>query len=269
MPFKICLTGCGYMAVNGHGPMLRKYASMRGDVALAGCCDISLERAASFASSFGFGKAFANMSEMLDEIQPDAALLAVPVELTAGMAVEILKRRIPLLTEKPPGATVEEGRAIVNAAGAAGVPVSAAFNRRTMPLVLALIEEIGAAGRPIDCVHIEMRRVNRTEPDFSTTAIHDVDLARHICRSDYRKAEMSYSVHDAALPAADIHVLAEMQSGAVVSLSFLPMCGMATERVSVSVHGHSFFAELPIYGSPDTPGRVIHIGAGARFPQHY
>jgi myo-inositol 2-dehydrogenase/D-chiro-inositol 1-dehydrogenase len=259
MPFKICLTGCGHMAVNGHGPMLRKYASMRGDVELAGCCDVSMERAASFASSFGFKKAFADMSGMLDEIKPDAALLSVPVELTAKLSAETLARRIPLLTEKPPGATVEEGRAIAAAAKAAGVPASVAFNRRTMPLVLALIREIGAVGEPIDNVYIEMRRVNRTEPDFSTTAIHDVDLARHICRSDYRKAGMVYRVHGAAAPAADIHVLAEMESGAIVSLSFPPMCGMATERVAVSLHGHTFFAELPVYGSPDAPGRIVHM----------
>lgn len=259
MGIKICLVGCGYMAENGHGPMLRKYAAGRPGVELAGCCDISPDRARSFASAFGFSAAYTDMARMLDEIKPGGAVLAVPIGLTARLSVEILSRGIPLLTEKPPGATPEEGRAIADAAVAAGVPASAAFNRRTMPLVEALLREIGSTGSAIESVGIEMNRVRRTEPDFSTTAIHDVDLARHICRSDYRRARFSYRVHEAASPAADICALAEMQSGALVSLGFYPMSGMMSERVTVRLHGHTILAELPIYGGMDVPGRIVHF----------
>lgn len=259
MSFKICLVGCGGMAVGGHGPMLKKYAAMRPGVELAACCDISREKAESFASDFGFARAFTDMGEMLDAVQPDGAVLAVPVELTARLAVEILKRRIPLLTEKPPGVTVEEGKSIVAAAAASGVPASAAFNRRTMPLVQALAGQIDAIGEAIESVSIEMCRVRRSEADFSMTAIHDIDLARYICRSDYRRANFLYHVHGAAAPAADILMLAEMESGAAVSLAFHPMCGTLTERVTVRLHGHSLAVGLPIYGSADVPGRIVHF----------
>ena len=262
MAFRICLVGCGGMAQNGHGPMLRKYAAMDPDVELAACCDISRERAEAFASEFGFKQWFTGMDDMLDSIGPDGALLAVSVESTAALSVRILKRRIPLLTEKPPGISVQEGRAIVAAATASGVPVSAAFNRRSMPLVETLVREINAVGTAIDSITIEMCRLNRREKDFSMTAIHDVDLARYLCGSDYSDAEFKYSGHSPE-SAANIGVLARMESGAVVNLGFYPMCGSVTEQVSVRLQGHLFRAELPIYGSRDCPGRIVHIAGNS------
>jgi myo-inositol 2-dehydrogenase / D-chiro-inositol 1-dehydrogenase len=259
MAFKICMIGCGGMAVNGHGPMLKKYSAMRQGVELAACCDIFPERAESFAASFGFSRAYTDLVEMLDTVKPDGAVLAVPIELTARIAVEILKRHIPLLTEKPPGRTMEEGAAIVAAAESAGVPVSAAFNRRTMPLVEALAQEISAVGKAIDSMTIEMCRVCRTEADFSTTAIHDVDLARYLCHSDISSANFIYHVHEANAPAADISVLARMESGTAVNLGFYPMCGTVSERVTVRLHGHLFRVELPVYGTADVPGRIVHM----------
>jgi myo-inositol 2-dehydrogenase / D-chiro-inositol 1-dehydrogenase len=259
MAFKICIVGCGGMAVNGHGPMLKKYAAMHQNVELAACCDISMERAQSFAAVFGFAEAYADMGDMLDAVKPDGVVLVVPIGLTARLALEILKRHIPLLTEKPPGMTPEEGKAIVAAAKSAGVPVSAAFNRRTMPLVEALVREIDAVGGDIDSVEIEMCRLCRTDSDFSTTAIHDVDLARYICRSDYSHANLAYRVHEPYAPAADINVQAVMESGAFVNLGFYPMCGSVSEKVSVRMHNHLIRAELPIYNSADVPGKIVHI----------
>jgi myo-inositol 2-dehydrogenase / D-chiro-inositol 1-dehydrogenase len=274
MAFRICLVGCGGMARNGHGPMLRKYAAMNPDVELAACCDISRERAEAFAAEFVFKRWFDNMDDMMDAVKPDGALLAVPIELTADLSIRILKRRIPLLTEKPPGISVLEGQAIVAAAEASGVPVSAAFNRRSMPLVETLAREINAVGTAIESISIEMCRLNRREKDFSMTAIHDVDLARHLCGSDYSRAEFIYSGHSAesgADPAADsaagsavdIGVLACMESGAVVNLGFYPMCGSVTERLSVRLQGHLFQVELPVFGSRDCPGRIVHIAGNS------
>jgi predicted dehydrogenase len=262
MAFRICLVGCGGMAQNGHGPMLRKYAAMNPDVELAACCDISQERAEAFAAEFGFRQWFTDMDDMMDAVKPDGALLAVPINLTAELSVRILNRRIPLLTEKPPGDSVIEGRAIVAAAAASGVPVSAAFNRRSMPLLEILVREIDAVGTAIDSMTIEMCRLNRREKDFSMTAIHDVDLARYLCGSDYSRAEFTYSGHNAE-SAADIGIVAVMESGAVVTLGFHPKCGSVTERLAVFLQGHLFRVELPIFGSRDCPGSIVHIAGNS------
>ena len=256
-PFKICLIGCGGIAEQGHGPMLQKYASLRGWVELAACCDLSAERARAFAAAHGFARAYTDMHKMLDETMPDGAVLAVPVELTARLAIEVLARRIPLLLEKPPGISIDEGRAIAEAARQAGVPASVAFNRRTMPLVEALLHELGDGRGQIAGVSVEMCRVRRAEPDFSTTAIHVIDLARYLCGSDYSSAEFVYREHREAAPAADIHMLARTESGAVVSIGVHPMCGVLTERVTVRLHERSYSMELPIFGSADAPGRIV------------
>lgn len=256
MCFKICLVGCGGISETGHGPMLAKYAATHGGVALEACCDIDPLRARAFASRFGFAGAYAALDEMLGAVRPDAVLLAVPVPLTAGLAVSILRRGIPVLLEKPPGATMEEGRAIAAAAKDAGVPASVAFNRRTMPLVSALMAELAQCGDAILSAHVEMCRTGRADADFTTTAIHDIDLARFICGSDYESASFAYSTHEGH-GADDLFMLARMVSGAVVSLEAAPMCGRVTERLTVKTHERLFHAELPVFGSPDTPGRIV------------
>lgn len=258
MSFRICLIGCGGMAEAGHGPVLLNYASGNRYVEMSACCDISAERAQAFAARFGFVRYFTGIDAMLDAVQPHAALLAVPMELTAELAVKILCRGVPLLTEKPPGATVQQGRAIAAAAREAGVPVSAAFNRRSMPLVKALMDQIAQLGGGIDSISIEMRRVCRDEPDFSMTAIHDIDLARHLAGSDYQDAAFLYHVHGQSVPAADTTMQACCESGALISLGFFPMAGVVSEQVTVRLPGHTLVAELPVYGSPDVPGRIIH-----------
>lgn len=257
MPFNICLVGCGGIAVQGHGPMMMKYAAMREGVRLAACCDLAFDRAQAFAAAYGFSHAYSDLSKMMDEMKPDGVLLAVPVEHTAGLAVGILERRIPLLLEKPPGVTVDEGKRIAEAAVRAGVPASVAFNRRTMPLIEALKHELDGAHSEIVSIGVEMCRAQRIEPDFSTTAIHEIDLARYLCGSDYSRAQFVYRTHNEAQPAADIFMLAQTESGAVVRVDILPMSGLLTERIAVRLHERSYYAELPIFSGADVPGKIV------------
>ena len=109
MAFRVCLIGCGGMAQNGHGPMLKKYASMNPDVELTACCDISRERAEAFAVEFGFDRWFVSMDDMMDSARPDGVLLAVPVELRAGGAL-FFAGMLPHMT--PPNTSPDRRRAL-------------------------------------------------------------------------------------------------------------------------------------------------------------
>ena len=60
------------------------------------------------AQRFGFARAYTDVAAMLDAERPDAAVLAVPVHLTAAVGAPLLERGLPLLLEKPPGRTVPE-----------------------------------------------------------------------------------------------------------------------------------------------------------------
>lgn len=260
MSFKICTVGCGHMAEHGHGPAWREYADRNPGVTLAACCDIDEARAVSFQEKFGFSRSYTDIDTMLEREEPDAVCLVVPVHLMTAMAIPMLEKGYPLLLEKPPGLNREETVRLMKAAAKGRTPNQVAFNRRYMPLAMKLQEALqpyGASG--IHTIRYVMYRTGRTDEDFATTAIHGIDLASYMAGSNYRHVQIRYQ----ELPAignqvANIHLNGELVSGAVVQLSFCPVSGTCMERMEVSVWDHTFFLELPVWGSPDIPGRLLH-----------
>ena len=75
--------------------------------------------------------------------------------------------------------------------GGRTVPHQVAFNRRFAPLVRELRRRIEEAG-PLQHLHYEMTRVERRDPDFSTTAIHGLDAVRYLAGCDYAEARFRY-----------------------------------------------------------------------------
>ena len=129
---RLCQVGCGEHARVAHGPSQARCARERGDLVLAGCSDLDAARAEAFRRDFGYGRAFTDAAAMLDAERPDAVVVVVPVEQTAAVGSMVLERGLPLLLEKPPGATVPEVDRLIAAAEAGGRPVphQVAFNRR-------------------------------------------------------------------------------------------------------------------------------------------
>jgi predicted dehydrogenase len=261
---KLCLIGCGEHARVAHGPAQARIAAQRRDISLAGCCDLDPVRADAFRRDFGFARSFTDALTMLDTEQPDAAVVAVPVEHTVEVASMVLERGIPLLLEKPPGTTVKEVDRLRAAAenGRRAVPHQVAFNRRFAPLVCELHRRIGTAG-PVQHLHYEMTRVDRRDSDFSTTAIHGLDAVRYIAGCDYAEARFRYrELPELGPGVANILVDAVMTSGATAHLAFCPVAGVLVERATVHSHGHTFFLNVPMWGGVDSPGRLCHFVGG-------
>jgi myo-inositol 2-dehydrogenase/D-chiro-inositol 1-dehydrogenase len=146
------------------------------------------------------------------------------------------------------------------------VPQQVAFNRRHAPLVRALRERIDALGGPAAVQHVryEMVRVDRRDPDFSTTAIHGLDAVRYLSGADYLHALLRYQ----ELPrfgdgVANIFVDALLSTRATAQLSFCPVAGAVVERVCVHLHDHTLFLEIPMWAGFDAPGRLQHLHGGA------
>jgi myo-inositol 2-dehydrogenase / D-chiro-inositol 1-dehydrogenase len=263
---KICVIGCGGIAASSHGPALAHYASLHSDVYLAACCDVQPERARDFQAAFGFFNGYTNYEEMIAAEQPDVVCLFVPPHRTAELACDLLKRRIPLLLEKPPGLTQTEAEQIHTAAQETGTPHLVAFNRRFTPLVERFKTEFFTRFQPRDIQHIhyEMARVNRTDPDFSTTAIHGIDATAFLAGSAYRRVDFHYQ----PLPAygetvANVYLDCLFESDATAHLAFLPVTGSLTERATIFAHDHAFYLELPLGTSgSDHPGRLLHLEKG-------
>ena len=246
------------MAKSGHGPAFKKYAQEHNDTLLAGCCDIKREAAEEFAATFGFSRAYTDYRVMLDEVKPDAVSLLSPVELTSELAVSVLKLGYPLILEKPPGRNREEILAIDRAAREAGVSVRTAFNRRYTPLVQKLKELL--ADEKIMNITYQMYRRGRSEPDFSTTSIHAIDAVSFVGGGKYKNVSITFQ----ELPAngknvANYYLTGELDSGAVVQISLVPMGGSVAERISVNTDKATYFVELPFWKNCDSPGTLTRV----------
>ncbi len=261
---KLCQVGCGEHARVAHGPSQARCARERPSLVLAGCCDLDAGRAESFRREFGYERAYSDLAAMLDAERPDAAVVVVPVERAVGVGSMVLERGIPLLLEKPPGETTAEVDCLIAAAEREGraVPHQVAFNRRFAPLVQELRRGIEEAG-PLQHLHYEMTRVERRDPDFSTTAIHGLDAVRYLAGADYAEARFRYhEMPELGRGVANILVDAVMTSGATAHLAFCPVAGVMVERATAHAHGHTLSLHVPMWSGIDAPGRLWHFAGG-------
>ncbi len=199
---------------------------------------------------------------MLDAERPDAVVVVVPVERTvAASARSCSSAGSRCCSRSRPGETVAEVDRLIAAAETGGrvVPHQVAFNRRFAPLVAELRRRIEDAG-PLQHVHYEMTRVERRDPDFSTTAIHGLDAVRYLAGSDYAEARFRYrELPELGKGVANILVDAVMTSGATAHLAFCPVAGVLVERAIAHAHGHSLFLHVPMWSGVDSPGRLWHF----------
>jgi predicted dehydrogenase len=261
---RLCQVGCGEHARVAHGPSQHRCAGERQGLVLAGCCDVDASRAESFRRDFGYARAFTDVVTMLETERPDAVVVVVPVQRTVEVASVVLERGLPLLLEKPPGETAADVDRLIAVAERPGrvIPHQVAFNRRFAPLVRELRRRIEEAG-PLQHVHYEMSRVERRDPDFSTTAIHGLDAVRYLAGCDYAEARFRYREMPELGPGvANILVDAVMASGATAHLAFCPVAGVLVERAAAHAHGHSLFLHVPMWGGVDSPGRLRHFTGG-------
>lgn len=263
MSFKICIIGCGGMAKGGHGPSYIKYQQKYPDTILAGCCDLNEEAAQDFKDKFNFDNAYTNYNTMLDAEKPDVVCVITTERVTKKVSVDVLRKGYPVLLEKPPGLDDAEAQEIVQAAKEADLPARVAFNRRYMPLVQALKEELRNNPDPVLNVDYMFMRIGRTDKDFSTTAIHGIDTAKYLAGSDYAMVNFQYNpVEYKDSVCQNTTLTCKFESNATGNLTFLPSGGCVIERAIVTVKDYTYFLELPIWSGLDTPGKLVCVHNG-------
>lgn len=232
---------------------------------LAACCDVNGDAAARFAGEFGFRRHYADYVQMLDEERPDAVCLTVPCAYTAKLAVDIMRRGYPLLLEKPPGMSAGETAFMASEAGKCGTPHMVAFNRRHMPVMESLREELTALepdGGP-DHIHYEMTRTGRTDSDFYTTAVHGLDAVPFLAGTDYASVAFQFrELPELGRGVANMTGVGRMESGCTVSFGFYPVSGTDTERVTVHARNRTIHAELPVRESSSHAVRLQSFDSG-------
>jgi predicted dehydrogenase len=266
MSFNICTIGCCSQATKVHGPSYAKYAATHPDTLLAACCDLNAEKAIAFRDSFGFARHYTDIETMLRAEKPDAVCLVAPEHLTCELSCRVFSAGYPLMMEKPPGLTVTEIEQMIAAAGAMGVPNQVAFNRRYMPLLVMMKGMVKESVAPdaIQFLRYELVRSGRKDPDFSTTAIHGIDTAKHLLDSDYAYIDFEYQEFPHLGPnVANIYLHCRMKSGALARLEFCPVAGVHVERATLHAYDHTFYLDLPTPRGLDLPGRLRHLERAA------
>lgn len=97
-----------------------EFANIRG-VKTVACCDIVQEKAQAFAEKHHIPHVFTDYRQMLDTERLDAITNVTPDAQHAAVALEVISRGLPILSEKPLATTLDDARKMADAARAAGV----------------------------------------------------------------------------------------------------------------------------------------------------
>jgi predicted dehydrogenase len=176
-------------AVIGVGHLGRHHARILAalpGVSLTGVVDINRDRASQIASQFG-AVAYSSVDGIAEKL--DLAVVAVPTESHAAIALPLIESGVHTLIEKPVARTVIEADTLIAAAQRAGVVLAVGHSERFNPAVVAARPYIN------DPRFIEVHRLG-TSPERSLDVdvvldlmIHDLDLILSLVSSDVDTVE--------------------------------------------------------------------------------
>jgi len=131
--FRTALIGCGWWGNN----ILRE-AMASGACEITALCDADSRQFEPTLRNVREGtggqpKLFRDYRELLDQVKPEIAIVATPDHWHALPMIAAVRAGAHVYVEKPIGHTVMEGRAMVNAARAAGRVVQVGTHRRISP----------------------------------------------------------------------------------------------------------------------------------------
>lgn len=237
-------------AVIGVGHLGRHHARILAsmpDVELAGVVDINRDRAAKVAHEHGT-TAFGHVSEIDGKL--DVAVIAVPTESHAAIALPLLESGVHTLVEKPVAQTVAEADGLIAAARRAGVVLAVGHSERFNPAVTAARPYIA------DPRFIEVHRLG-TSPERSLDIdvvldlmIHDIDVVLSVVPSEVEGVE-----------AVGVPVLTPKIDIANARLRFANGCiaNLTASRISRDAVRKIRFFQRDAYVSIDTAAREVEM----------
>ncbi|MGQ9514246.1 MAG: Gfo/Idh/MocA family protein [Thermoproteota archaeon] len=174
---KVAVIGCGGFGKN-HVRVLNELG------ALAAVCDIVEEKAKFYGKKYHVE--YFTDTEMLKQIELDAAVVATPTVTHAPIARKLIEQEVRyILLEKPFTITLSEAREVAEMARKFGVELMVGFIERFNQAVNVTKELIGKGeiGTPI--LYLTSRVGRWPEQIFDVgvvkdTAIHDIDILRYI-----------------------------------------------------------------------------------------
>jgi hypothetical protein len=235
---RVGVVGAGVMGSN-HARVL---AGLPG-INLAGVVD-PLEAHRNRVTDFANCPTFDTLEQLLAE-GVDAVTIAAPTHLHHEIALACIARRIHVMVEKPIASSVEEGRAIVDAAERAGVTLMVGHVERFNPAVAAIKQAL--AGE--DILSIAITRVGPFPPRMSNVgvvidlAVHDIDLIRWFTESDI--VEVQPQLSSAVAEREDIALLQfRTASGVLAHINTNWLTPFKARNVTVATRGKYVMGDL-------------------------
>ncbi len=256
MDLRIGVIGCGGFAGYAHGPALAALAAREPGITLAACCDLDGAKAAEYRREFGFSRAYTDLDEMIRKESLDFALVLVAPHHTTQVAGRVIRHRLPVLLEKPPGLTLEELDHLIQLADDHGVPTQVAFNRRHMPLLREARAILDGDFPAVMEIHYELIRFDRRDADFSTTAIHAIDAVRYLAGRPFQTGTIRLAdPEEDSGTRADATIFLECEDGLSAIIQIRPRAGLVCE--GFTLHG----TDASLVGSIMGPGGANPTGS--------
>jgi predicted dehydrogenase len=172
------MAGSIRIAVVGAGLMGRLHARVvaeHPDTELAYVVD-TVGDAALTARQYG-ASCLATLDDLFGAGLPDAAIVSVPTDRHAEVALPLIEARVPVLIEKPIASSVEIAESLISAAESRGVALAVGHVERFNPAVRALQAKLaeGATGR---IFQLHARRLSPFPARIGETGVA-LDLATH------------------------------------------------------------------------------------------
>src|ERR1700674_2617669 len=136
---KVGVIGGGLIAQVMHLHYLRELSDR---FEISAICDLSAEARGAVAREYAVPQQFDSWQELV--AQPLDAIFVLTSGSHAPAAIAAAKAGMHVLVEKPMCFSIAEGQAMIDAAGAAGVTLMVAYNKRYDPAYRRLLEEARA-----------------------------------------------------------------------------------------------------------------------------
>ncbi|MCM8767275.1 MAG: Gfo/Idh/MocA family oxidoreductase [Candidatus Omnitrophica bacterium] len=181
---KVGFIGCGSFANMVHYPSLTEMD----DVEIVAICDIDQERLNNTGKKYNIDKRYTDYKKMVEENELDVVYIIMPPHHLYDIVIEILKRKLNVFIEKPPGINLFQIKNMANFAIKNNCKTMVGFNRRFIPLLRKVKEIVEKKGPIIQVVSTFYKNMY---PDFlyyngvidilTCDAIHSVDALRWLC----------------------------------------------------------------------------------------
>jgi len=178
---RTAVVGAGKM-----GAIHAKVYSQLPDSELVAVVDVDVNKAQQLSQQYNCS-AYTNCEDILDKV--DAVTIATPTVTHLKLAKVFIKKRIPVLIEKPLAASVREGKRIVSLARRNNAVVAVGHSERCNPVVQAMKR------LSVEPKFIESHRVS-PYPFRSTdigvvldVMIHDIDIILSLAASKVKKVD--------------------------------------------------------------------------------